>query len=593
MTTTTIERPRATRPATPVVRAEPRAARQWPWLVGGLVGAFAVPFVFTDLLSLERDIYYAVYTLFVALLCFAWMRVTHLDTRAVLLRNWRWGVALGVGCAAVLSLLVFRTEDATAHPDGLAFAGSILWRGLLYGITDGVLLSVFPILVVFEAFRRRPLLQRRRGKAAVGLLALVASLAFTAVYHVGYSDFRGEKLRKPVAGDVVWSMPTLLTLSPFGAPIAHAGLHVSAVVHSSDTDTFLPPHQASRPDLQSILDSITSGPRRLAPGATAYVVWPGGHWSGAAGVANAKSGQAMPRDARMRLESVSKIWTATLMMQLVDEQKVHLFDTLEQWLPGVFPFGDRITILQLLTHTSGLFDDNDAYNHPRRTFARIDDPALRARFVALAKKYEADPRLTIPALFFVKLAATQPLYFEPGQGYHYSNIGFNVLGLVVERATGQPIRRAFEQRIFRPLGLEQTAYNPQGPIRGQHPRGYFIRDGRLIDMTDAHSGKAGDGGIVSNAEETTQFLVGLMQGKLLSRQVLRGMKSYAFWNGGWRTPCGEIAWGHSGAGDGFKSEALVNEDGTRAVVLLLNGRGERTNIGAPAAAEQMFCASDP
>jgi len=150
---------------------------QWPWLFGGLVGAFAVPFFFTDLLSLDRDIYYAVYMSFVAALCVLWVRVSHLDARALLLRNWHWGVALGLVCAAAMSLLVFRTEDATAHPDGLSFTAAILWRGLLYGAADGVLLSVFPILVVFEAFRRRPLLRRARGKAAVGALALAASLA--------------------------------------------------------------------------------------------------------------------------------------------------------------------------------------------------------------------------------------------------------------------------------------------------------------------------------------------------------------------------------------------------------------------------------
>ena len=80
------------------------------------------------------------------------------------------------------------------------------------------------------------------GKAAVGAAALGASLACTAVYHLGYSDFRGEKLRKPVTADAIWSAPTLLTASPLGAPIAHVGLHVSAVVHSYDTDLFLPLH---------------------------------------------------------------------------------------------------------------------------------------------------------------------------------------------------------------------------------------------------------------------------------------------------------------------------------------------------------------
>jgi hypothetical protein len=57
------------------------------------------------------------------------------------------------------------------------------------------------------------------------------------------SDFRSGKVGKPLTGDVGWSVPTLVTLNPLGAPIAHAGLHVSAVLHSSDTDTFLPPHK--------------------------------------------------------------------------------------------------------------------------------------------------------------------------------------------------------------------------------------------------------------------------------------------------------------------------------------------------------------
>ncbi len=64
----------------------------------------------------------------------------------------------------------------------------------------------------------------------------------TAVYHLGYSDFRSAKVRSPIAGDVAWSMPTLLTLNPIGAPIAHATMHVTAVLHSYNTDLFLPPH---------------------------------------------------------------------------------------------------------------------------------------------------------------------------------------------------------------------------------------------------------------------------------------------------------------------------------------------------------------
>jgi hypothetical protein len=226
----------------PHLRAARRPVSQWSWLICGLGVAFGIPFMFADVLALPRDVYYAVYMVSVAVLAAAWIRASEFDVRAALRRRWRWALALGAVCAAVLSVMVVRTEPATPHPHGLALAWAVVWRGVLYGAADGVLLSVFPILAVFAAFAGRPLLRRLRGKLAVGALALAVSLAFTAVYHVGYPEFRGEMLRKPVAGDVVWSVPTLATLNPLGAPIAHAGLHVSAVLHSYDTETFLPPH---------------------------------------------------------------------------------------------------------------------------------------------------------------------------------------------------------------------------------------------------------------------------------------------------------------------------------------------------------------
>ena len=217
-------------------------ASQWHWLAGGLALAFGVPFLFADVLAVPRDAYYALYVLSVASLVAAWTRGTRLDVRETLRRRWPLSLALGAACAGVLAVMVVRTEDATPHPHGIHLAASVAWRGVLYGLADGLLLSVFPILAVFAAFSGRPLLRRLRGKVAVGTLALAVSLAFTAVYHAGYPEFRGELVRKPLAGDVVWSLPTLVTLNPVGAPLAHVGLHVSAVLHSYETGTFLPPH---------------------------------------------------------------------------------------------------------------------------------------------------------------------------------------------------------------------------------------------------------------------------------------------------------------------------------------------------------------
>ena len=239
-----------TKPKSPaVVRTVPRPDRQpptrsrrhWLWLLAGFPFAFAVPFLLADTLDLNRDLFYGLYALAVAGFVTAWARDTRL-TRRDLLCNWRWGLALGALGAVVMSLVVFRTEDATDRPGGLELAGAVLWRGFVYGATDGVLLSVFPILAVFGAFTGTRLRQRFPGKIAIGTIAMVMSIGITAVYHLGYSDFRSEKVRKPVVGDVVWSAPTLVTLSPLGAPIAHIGLHTSAVVHSYETDVFLPPH---------------------------------------------------------------------------------------------------------------------------------------------------------------------------------------------------------------------------------------------------------------------------------------------------------------------------------------------------------------
>jgi hypothetical protein len=210
--------------------------------VAGLAIAFLIPFVLTDLTSVDRDLYYGVYGAAVFAFVALWLRTTTRSPRAVLQHHWRSGLLLAVAFIAVMVGVVL-TETSTSHPGGLAFVGALAWRGVVYGFADGLILSAFPIVAVFLAFSGRRLLDSWHGKAAVGALALATSLLFTAVYHAGYSDFRSAKLRKPLAGDVMWSIPTLATLSPIASPITHAGLHVAAVMHSYDTDTFLPPHE--------------------------------------------------------------------------------------------------------------------------------------------------------------------------------------------------------------------------------------------------------------------------------------------------------------------------------------------------------------
>ena len=220
----------------------PAAARkQLPWLLSALVGGFLVPFVLADRLNLPKDVYYGLYGVLVIGFLLAWARATDQHLHEMLNRHWRLAVVLGLLAGAVLAFIVLR-QASTTGPSGAALVGAVLWRGIFYGAIDGLLLSSFPILAVFAAFKGTHLGQRRRGKIAIGVVALAASMVMTATYHLGYSDFRSAKVRSPLAGDVVWSMPTLLTLNPIGAPIAHATMHTTAVLHSYHTDLFLPPH---------------------------------------------------------------------------------------------------------------------------------------------------------------------------------------------------------------------------------------------------------------------------------------------------------------------------------------------------------------
>jgi hypothetical protein len=233
------------RPASDVsdVRVWHGLSVHWAWLACGFVVAFAVPFLLADVIGMNRDLFYGIYAVSVATLFWAWTRSTGYDLVAAVKRRWLVALLLGLAVAGVMAVTVLRTENATSRPDDLQLVAAVAWRGIVYGITDGLLLSVFPILVVFAAFTATSLDGRFSGKVAIGAIALAMSLAMTAVYHAGYSDFRSEKMRKPLTGDVIWSVPTLLTLNPIGSPIAHAGLHTSAVLHSYETDTFLPPHE--------------------------------------------------------------------------------------------------------------------------------------------------------------------------------------------------------------------------------------------------------------------------------------------------------------------------------------------------------------
>jgi hypothetical protein len=218
------------------------AAQQLRWLSGGFALGFLVPFVLADRLAISRDLYYGMYAALVAAFFALWARATGQSIARLVRHRWALAVGLGLLFGLLLAAMVVRVDDATPRPGGIELLGAVFWRGVVYGATDGLLLSAFPILAVFGAFAGSAVRERFAGRALVVVTALFASLAMTAAYHLGHGDFRSGKVRSPIAGDVAWSVPTLATLNPIGAPIAHIGVHVAAVLHSYETELFLPPH---------------------------------------------------------------------------------------------------------------------------------------------------------------------------------------------------------------------------------------------------------------------------------------------------------------------------------------------------------------
>ena len=371
-----------------------------------------------------------------------------------------------------------------------------------------------------------------------------------------------------------------------------AGVAAMAIVHDGGADRM----GASRPDLQAVLDELVTGPHRIAPGATAYVSGPRGTWLGSAGVADLRTGDPMPTDGRMRLESVSKIYTATLILLLAQDGRLGVDDTVEQWLPSMLPYGTRITIRQLLTMRSGLIDTNDFSNHLAFYLAAVRPARLRSQLIALARRIAAHPATEVSPIWWIRWAAWEPRLFQPGTGFHYSTIGSELHGLIASRAARTPLAELYRERIVAPLGFERTAYDPQGPIAGPHVQGYMLTVGKApLETTDRHVAIGAGGGIVSDARETAEFLQALMQARLLKPQNVAAMRGANLWLGGEQTGCAGAAYGWSGAASGFKTNVWVDRTGTRVAVLLLNARvgGSGGPAGDRAAADalaRLYCA---
>ena len=258
-----------------------------------------------------------------------------------------------------------------------------------------------------------------------------------------------------------------------------------------------------------------------------------------------------------RVGSITKAFVATVVLQLVAEQKLALDDTVERWLPGLLQDGRRITLRQLLGHRSGLFDYGG------------DDKFLAAAFGNPARRWA--PRE------LVAIASAHRPYFPPGAGWAYSNTNYVVVGLIVEAATHRPLAGELARRIFVPLGLRATRFDDAYRMAGPHAHGYFLAP--LLDVSDGRLSYVwAAGALVSNADDLARFFRALLGGRLVRADLLKAMETpvgrtseFAYGLGLEKMPgpCG-VLWGHTGGSPGYVADALNSKDGRRQVVVLVN-----------------------
>ncbi|GFG51463.1 serine hydrolase [Mycolicibacterium agri] len=257
-------------------------------------------------------------------------------------------------------------------------------------------------------------------------------------------------------------------------------------------------------DLASRLDSaITARIAQMGiPGAIVSLSIPGEiTYDKAFGVADTATGAPMTYDDFTRIGSVTKTFTGTAILQLVDAGKIRLSDPISQYVDGV-PNGDTITLDLLGRMRSGLPDYTETDAFLARAYGELPTSP---------DAFSTTPRELIDAAF------EQPIEFPPGTQYKYSNTNTVLLGMVVEKVSGLALGDYFAQNIFGPLGLSATSYPPNGNMPAPFAHGYNkAPDGQIVDTTFWNPSWADAAGkIVSNAADMKTWAAALGKGTLL------------------------------------------------------------------------------
>jgi D-alanyl-D-alanine carboxypeptidase len=333
---------------------------------------------------------------------------------------------------------------------------------------------------------------------------------------------------------------------------------------------------AVRARLQVELDNVRA--RLGIPGVSVTVIFPdGAAWTGTSGRADVAGNKEVTPDTAFALASVSKTYTAALILALADEGRIDLDASAVSYLPGA-TLDRRITVRQLLNHTSGL---DDFFLHTPIDKALLADPDAFWS-VKRTLKYVAKP------------------YFPPGKGWHYSNTNYLYLGLIAERVAGAPLAIALRETFFVPLGFEATWYQAVEKPRGPLAHGYRFAGPRLstppIDLSGESpvapfrsvvTAAGGAGSIAATSADAALWarllFTGEVLGPAMTAQMLDGVAFTAAYKP--RIPYGlgvqafpiggRLAVGHSGRLLGFRSSVRhLPAEGVTIAVLTNQSRAD-------------------
>ncbi|MEU8622265.1 serine hydrolase domain-containing protein [Streptomyces sp. NPDC048623] len=327
------------------------------------------------------------------------------------------------------------------------------------------------------------------------------------------------------------------------------------------------PARTSHAATQQALDAAVA---QGVPGAVAQARDGRDRWTGTAGERGG--------DDRFRVGSITKTFTATVLLQLQAEGRIDLDDKVEKWLPGVVRGhghdGRAITVRQLLNHTSGIY-------------GYTEDPGFQAKVFGpdfLQHRYDTwTPRQ------LVAVAMNHEPDFAPGTSWNYSNTNFVLAGMVIEKVTGRPYGQAVEHRIIKPLKLRATSVpGTKSRMPRPHSPAYSklsldATTGPTYDVTELNPSIASAAGeMISDANDLQTFYRALLKGRLLPKAEMKEMTDTVAMSPEAGAPryglglmeiglsCGKEIWGHSGGIHGSSSQAVATRDGEHSLAANFN-----------------------